>query len=67
LDAPRKRELIAVFRQLFEENRSTVLHVTHDLREAKALGDRVAILEEGRVVQEGTFDALRDKTSGRRP
>jgi ABC-type sugar transport system ATPase subunit len=60
LDAPRKRELIAVFRQLFEENRSTVLHVTHDLREAKALGDRIAILEDGRVVQEGSFDALLD-------
>jgi ABC-type sugar transport system ATPase subunit len=61
LDAPRKRELIVMFRQLFEENRSTVLHVTHDLREAKALGDRIAILEDGRVVQEGSFDALRDK------
>jgi iron(III) transport system ATP-binding protein len=61
LDAPRKRELIAVFRELFEENRSTVLHVTHDLREAKALGDRIAILEQGRVVQEGSFDALCEK------
>jgi iron(III) transport system ATP-binding protein len=61
LDAPRKRELIAVFRRLFEENRSTVLHVTHDLREAKVLGDRIAILEGGRVVQAGRFEALREK------
>ena len=61
LDAPRKRELMVMFRRLFEENHSTVLHVTHDLREAAVLGGRIAILEDGRVVQEGSLDALREK------
>jgi ABC-type proline/glycine betaine transport system ATPase subunit len=36
-----------------------VLYVTHDLREAAALGDRIAVLERGRIVQQGTLDDLR--------
>lgn len=32
----------------------TVLHVTHDLTEAAELGDRLAVLLDGRIVQEGT-------------
>ena len=33
---------------------TTLLLVTHDLEEAFRLGDRVALLEEGRLVQAGT-------------
>jgi iron(III) transport system ATP-binding protein len=44
---------------LFKERASTVLYVTHDLREAVALGDRIAIIESGKVVQEGSLEALR--------
>jgi molybdenum ABC transporter ATP-binding protein len=32
----------------------TILHVTHDFEEAIALGHRVAVLNEGRIVQVGT-------------
>jgi molybdate transport system ATP-binding protein len=35
-----------------------VLLVTHDFGEAALLGDRVAVLDEGRVVQEGTAREL---------
>ena len=38
---------------------ATVLHVTHDLREAAALADRFAVLEEGRLAQLGRLDELR--------
>jgi osmoprotectant transport system ATP-binding protein len=33
--------------------------VTHDLAEAAYLGQRLVLLEAGRVVQEGTLDDLR--------
>jgi molybdate transport system ATP-binding protein len=33
--------------------------VTHDVRDAEALTTRVVVLDEGRVEQEGTLDALR--------
>ena len=36
----------------------TVVLVTHDLAEASLLGGRIALLREGRVVQEGTLEDL---------
>lgn len=59
LDVGLKRELIAEFRQLFKARAVAALYVTHDLREATQLGDRIAILEEGRVAQAGTLADLR--------
>ena len=45
-----QRELARVPRELG----TTTLHVTHDFEEAVALGDRIAVVHEGRVVQVGT-------------
>jgi ABC-type Fe3+/spermidine/putrescine transport system ATPase subunit len=59
LDAHRKRQLMGMFREIFKERKTTALYVSHDLREAAALADRIAVLENGRVVQEGTLDDLR--------
>jgi iron(III) transport system ATP-binding protein len=59
LDVGLKRELLHIFRDLLKERRTTAVYVTHDLREAAALGDRIAVLEEGHVVQEGMLDSLR--------
>ncbi len=59
LDVGLKRELLSVFRDLLKEQRSTALYVTHDLREAAALGDRIAVMERGKIVQEGTLESLR--------
>ena len=59
LDVGLKRELLSIFRALLKERQTTALYVTHDLREAAALGDRIAVMEQGRVVQEGTLDSLR--------
>ncbi|MGH7863892.1 MAG: ABC transporter ATP-binding protein, partial [Candidatus Binataceae bacterium] len=60
LDVTLKRELLALFRELFSERHSTVLFVTHDLREADAIGDCIAVLEAGRIVQQGTLAQLRE-------
>ena len=59
LDVGLKRELLSVFRDLLKEQRTTALYVTHDLREAAALGDRIAVMERGKIVQEGTLESLR--------
>ena len=61
LDSPLKRELLSMFRDLFEERRVTALYVTHDLREAVAIGDRIGVLEGGRITQEGTVDDFRSR------
>jgi multiple sugar transport system ATP-binding protein len=39
---------------LHRELKATVLHVTHDQEEAMALGDRIAVLREGRLQQCGS-------------
>ena len=43
-------ELVALQRQL----KKTILFVSHDLDEAIRLGDRIAIMEGGRIIQVGT-------------
>ncbi len=44
---------------IFQHLRQTVILVTHELAEAAWLGDQIILLQQGRVVQAGTFDALR--------
>jgi len=58
LDTALKRELLALLRDLLGERQTTAIYVTHDPREAAVLGDRVAVMEDGRIVQEGTLGDL---------
>jgi iron(III) transport system ATP-binding protein len=58
VDVDLRRDLIGLFRELFAERSSTALYVTHDQREAAAIADRVAVLEGGRVVQDGAVGEL---------
>jgi thiamine transport system ATP-binding protein len=58
LDGPLRRRLQTDLRDLFERLSLTVVHVTHDVGEAFELGDRVAVLREGRIAQVATPDEL---------
>jgi iron(III) transport system ATP-binding protein len=58
LDAGLQRELLALFRELLTEQKSAALFITHDAREAAFLGQQVAVLDGGRIVQQGTLAAL---------
>lgn len=51
LDTPTRQELLRELRELFSRTGQTCIYVTHDLQEALAVGDRVAILFEGRLHQ----------------
>jgi ABC-type sugar transport system ATPase subunit len=51
LDAPLRRQLQHEFRHLQHDLGLTVLHVTHDQEEAFLLGDRVAVLMDGQIMQ----------------
>lgn len=48
-----RRELWWLLRELQHERQLTVLLITHDLAEAYFLSDRVTVLLDGRVVQQG--------------
>jgi glycine betaine/proline transport system ATP-binding protein len=54
LDPLIRRELQDELMRLQGEIRKTIFFVTHDLSEALRLGDRMAVMRDGRVVQVGT-------------
>jgi osmoprotectant transport system ATP-binding protein len=59
LDPITRRGLQDELLELLAGADKTVVLVTHDLAEAFRLGDRVALLDAGRLVQVGTLDEIR--------
>jgi osmoprotectant transport system ATP-binding protein len=60
LDAITRVELHEEFLRMKARVGKTMLMVTHDLAEAFRLGDRIAVMRSGRIVQMGPPDALAD-------
>jgi len=61
LDRPTADRLTATLREVARQRGLTVLMVTHDLRLAERCAERLAYLNEGRVLEEGeTSDVLRN-------
>jgi len=58
LDAPTRLRLLDDFQALLAATQVTTLFITHDLDEALLLGDRVAVLLEGRLRQAGAPDEV---------
>jgi multiple sugar transport system ATP-binding protein len=53
LDAKLRTEMRAELKQLHRDLESTTVYVTHDQIEALTLSDRIIVMEQGRVMQEG--------------
>jgi multiple sugar transport system ATP-binding protein len=58
LDAGMRVEMRTELKRLHREVGATMLYVTHDQVEALTLGDRIAVLDAGRVRQVGTPDEV---------
>lgn len=54
LDPLIRTDMQSVLLDIQEELRKTIVFITHDLDEALRLGDRIAILRDGEVIQQGT-------------
>ncbi|MFL9874690.1 glycine betaine/L-proline ABC transporter ATP-binding protein [Paraburkholderia megapolitana] len=54
LDPLKRKEMQNVLLELQKNQRRTIMFVSHDLEEALRIGNRIAIMEGGRVVQIGT-------------
>jgi multiple sugar transport system ATP-binding protein len=54
LDAKLRAAMRAELKQLGAMSKTTTVYVTHDYQEALALGDRIAVMREGSLVQIGT-------------
>lgn len=58
LDVASRAKIIARLREWNEVHRIPILYVTHSRDEVFALGERVLILEEGRIIAQGTPHAV---------
>jgi osmoprotectant transport system ATP-binding protein len=58
LDPITRKEIHREFLRLHEAEARTVVLVTHDLTEARKLGQRLVVLEHGRVAQHDTCDEV---------
>lgn len=63
LDPRSKREVQAFVRELRDTHDATVLLTTHDMQEADVLCDRVAIIDDGRIVALDTPAALKGRAA----
>ena len=61
LDPKSKKDVETFIRQLREAQDITILLTTHDMAEAEALCDRIAILNKGKLVALGTAQQLKEK------
>lgn len=53
-----RHELQTELREIFRRLNKTVVLVTHDMGEAAWFGDRIILLRDGVIVQDGTIDAF---------
>jgi multiple sugar transport system ATP-binding protein len=58
LDAKLRHHMRGELKAMCAEKEATVVHVTHDSREAMALSDRVAVINKGRLMQIGSPDEI---------
>lgn len=58
LDPLTRREMQSELLRLQHELHKTIIFISHDLDEALTLGDRIILLREGGIVQEGTAEDI---------
>jgi len=63
LDPPLSKTVDDVILQVNRETNATIVVVTHDLTTAFAVGQRLCLLHQGRIVEDGTPDEFRRSTN----
>ncbi|MFJ4658214.1 ABC transporter ATP-binding protein [Nocardia sp. NPDC088792] len=63
-DPHARHEFHDLIRRLARDRATTVLLTTHDLQEAERLADRIAVLDGGRIIAEGTTAELTTRIAG---
>ena len=58
LDPLIRRQMRSELAELQKEIRKTMVFITHDLDEAVAVGDRIAIMRDGEIIQMGTPEEI---------
>ena len=58
LDPKSKRDVQAFIEEIRQERNAVIVLTTHDMAEAERLCDKIAIIDKGRFIAEGTVDEL---------
>jgi oligopeptide transport system ATP-binding protein len=58
LDRQVQGQIIELLRDLQIRNNLSYLFISHDLAVVRAMADRIIVMKDGRVVEEGTTDAI---------
>ena len=58
LDAKLRQEMRLEIRRIHQELRLTSVYVTHDQEEAMSISDRIVILKDGKIQQQGTAESI---------
>jgi peptide/nickel transport system ATP-binding protein len=60
LDMTIQKQVLTLLRELQERHGFACLFVSHDLSAVEEIADRVAVMQHGRIVEEGPRDAIFD-------
>ena len=58
LDTTIQKQVIELLQRLQERHQLTYLFITHDLRVVRSLADTVAVMQQGRIVEQGAADQV---------
>ena len=58
LDVSIRMEILEIFARLRIEKDLTIIFITHDLASARYLADRIIVLQNGRIIEEGESEKI---------
>lgn len=58
LDPITSKEISKLIRKVQKEHQTSSIIITHDIECARLTHDRIVVIDEGKVIEEGTFDKL---------
>ena len=58
LDSNLKTNMTRLIREILKKLGTTAIIVTHDIMDALEISDRIAVIDEGKIIQEGVPDEI---------